>query len=72
MQPVTCSTCANRVMVKKFSLAHTSVQWTDSQMCVEFATGLEDRATTRGCTRMRESIERAVLAGEVEVIAGQL
>lgn len=70
MQPVMCHTCAAQVMVKKLSLAHTSIQWAEAETCVEFAPDLENRATTRGCSQLRTSIEQAVVDGKVEVRAG--
>lgn len=62
MHPLACRMCGNRVMVGKYSLAHTSVQWTEATRCVEFAV-----AASPTCTQMRESIDDAVRAGRIEV-----
>ncbi len=71
MQPLACRLCGNQVLVKKNSLAHTSVQWGESTRCTEFAAAanLTDRALVRGCTELRESIDSAVRAGRIEVPA---
>lgn len=69
MQPLACRRCGNQVLVKKYSLAHTSVQWTESTLCVEFARtpDLTERALQHSCGEMRESIDTAVRAGRIEV-----
>jgi hypothetical protein len=60
--------------VAKFSLQHTSVQWTGDAVsrCAEFA---ERVATTRvntalipTCASLRDSIDDAVAGGRVEVL----
>ncbi|MEV0323783.1 hypothetical protein ACIBKX_08740 [Streptomyces sp. NPDC050658] len=72
MQPVECVTCGNQVLCEKFSLAHTSVQWTaDAAVaCAEFRDRVAEGASSariRTCRQLRTSIERAVMAGELEV-----
>jgi hypothetical protein len=71
VQPLACRLCGNQVLVKKNSLAHTSVQWTESTRCAEFAVAadLTERALTPGCGEMRASIENAVRSGRIEVPA---
>ncbi|MEU6105579.1 hypothetical protein [Streptomyces flaveolus] len=72
MQPVECVTCGNQVLCEKFSLAHTSVQWTADAavVCTEFhdrvAAG-ESSARIRTCRALRGSIDRAVEQGTLEV-----
>ncbi|KOV86763.1 hypothetical protein [Nocardia sp. NRRL S-836] len=67
MAPVTCD-CGNRVLVKKNSPQHTSVQWlADTGVCPE----LGPRAPlVRTCLRLRDGIEKAVRDGTVEVADG--
>jgi hypothetical protein len=64
--------CANRVLVKKTSAAHTSVQWTThpATSCPEFAARVaagELTARIDTCPKLRASIEHAVAEGLVEV-----
>jgi hypothetical protein len=75
LTPVTCHSCANRVLVKKTSLAHTSVQWTTdpAASCPEFAARIaagELSARIDSCPKLRTSIELAVSEGRVEVPDG--
>jgi hypothetical protein len=71
-QPVSCDRCAATVLVAKFSLQHTSVQWSQVsvQACAEFsaraATG-EQTALIASCASLRDSIDRAVMEGRLEV-----
>ena len=69
MQPLACRLCGNQVLVKKNSLAHTAVQWTEATRCTEFALApdLTTRAMRPTCSAMRASIETAVVAGHIEV-----
>ncbi|MFD4259199.1 hypothetical protein ACFWR9_16625 [Streptomyces sp. NPDC058534] len=72
MQPVECATCGNQVLCEKFSLAHTSVQWTAEAavVCTEFRSRVaegETSARIRTCRALRESIDRAVTVGSLEV-----
>lgn len=73
MQPLSCRVCGNRVLVEKNSLAHTSVQWTESLRCVEFAPApdLTARALRPTCAKMRDSIESAVREGLIDVGSDQ-
>ena len=68
--PVTCAQCGVVVQVTKFSLQHTSVQWSASAVrgCTEFARSLSDSALIPTCASLRETIEDAVAGGRVEVL----
>jgi hypothetical protein len=75
LTPVTCRSCANRVLVKKTSPAHTSVQWTTdpASSCPEFAARIaagELSARIDSCPKLRASIDLAVSEGLVEVPDG--
>jgi hypothetical protein len=69
LRPVTCASCGACVLVAKFSLEHTTVQWDAAAM----QTCLELRATDRlgalvpGCVSLRSSIEDAVTHGRLTV-----
>ncbi|AHH98488.1 hypothetical protein GCM10010174_70810 [Kutzneria viridogrisea] len=67
--PHNCRSCATTVLVKKNSLAHTSVQWTGepAASCPEFAAAGQSSALVPMCGRLRESIARAVLDGTIPV-----
>ncbi|MEU5092728.1 hypothetical protein [Streptomyces sp. NPDC021356] len=72
MQPVECVTCGNQVLCEKFSMAHTSVQWTSEAavVCAEFRDRVGEGRTTariRTCGALRDSIDRAVADGTLEV-----
>ncbi len=67
-----CDRCAARVLVKKHSAAHTSIQWTAVAVaaCTEFAaTAAAGRPTAlvATCASLRASIERAVAEGRLAV-----
>ncbi|HEX6346798.1 hypothetical protein [Umezawaea sp.] len=72
LRPVECLACGNRVLVKKHSLRHTSVQWTSDAAlsCPEFAAAGRDTALIATCLALRDSIERAVRDGVLEVADG--
>ena len=71
--PVTCDRCGATALVAKFSLQHTSVQWSleSVRACAEFrargAAG-EPSALIDTCTSLRDSIERALTEGRLEVL----
>ena len=68
MRPVRCD-CGNHVLVKKNSPQHTSVQWLcDTSSCPEL--GGPRSAFLPGCLRLRDSIEKAVRDGTLEVADG--
>ena len=68
--PVACAECGVVVQVTKFSLQHTSVQWSAGAVrgCAEFAAAEGDSALIPTCASLRESIEDAVAGGRVEVL----
>lgn len=71
--PVACERCGATALVAKFSLQHTSVQWSleSVRACAEFrargAAG-EPSALIDTCASLRDSIERAVADGHLEVL----
>jgi hypothetical protein len=75
LTPVRCDSCASRVLVRKSSPRHTSVQWTTAPAatCPEFAARVaagELSARIDGCPRLRTSIELAAAEGRIEVPDG--
>ncbi len=71
--PVECAACGAIVLAAKFSFQHTSVQWDAAavRQCAEFArrTALgEQTALIERCAAIRDSIEAAVLRGELPVV----
>jgi hypothetical protein len=69
---VECHRCAAAVLVVKFSRQHTSVQWSPASVraCAEFtarAAAGEQSALIDTCASLRESIDRAVTQGRLEV-----
>ncbi|HUL26461.1 MAG TPA: hypothetical protein VLW44_11905 [Streptosporangiaceae bacterium] len=69
---VECDRCAAAVLVVKFSLQHTSVQWSPASVraCAEFSARAaqgEQSALIDTCVSLRESIDRAVSQGRLEV-----
>ena len=69
LQPVVCRTCANKVLVRKASLAQTSIRWTAEAVrhCPEFAARGGANALMERCFALRDSIDAAVLEGMVVV-----
>ena len=68
MVPVVCD-CGNRVLVKKNSPQHTSVQClSDTRDCPELCGARAALVPT--CLRLRDSIEKAVREGVLEVADG--
>ncbi|MFD1815301.1 hypothetical protein [Rhodococcus gannanensis] len=69
MESVSCNTCGNRVLVEKYSEAHTSIQWLDDVdgACPRFAeTHTRDgRARVPTCRHLQESIDGLVLSGQI-------
>jgi hypothetical protein len=70
---VQCERCGAVVQVAKFSLRHTSVQWTAEGVlrCSEFAAGIAAGRTSAliaTCASLRASIDSAVTDGRVEVL----
>jgi hypothetical protein len=75
LRPVRCAVCTGVVLVKKNSLAHTSIQWSPAALagCVEF-TGAradgQDSALVETCHTLMASVDRAVRDGVVPVPDG--
>ena len=72
-RPVGCARCGAVVQVAKFSWQHTSVQWSLAAVraCAEFsarAAAGEPSALIGTCASLRDSIDRAVLEGRLEVL----
>ncbi|MFI8823114.1 hypothetical protein [Streptomyces sp. NPDC053431] len=72
MRAVECGACGNQVLCVKFSPAHTAVQWTEeaAAVCPAIAARVaagEPSARVRACAALRDSIDAAVAAGELEV-----
>ncbi|MEU0834593.1 hypothetical protein [Streptomyces sp. NPDC005969] len=72
MRAVECVACGNQVLCEKFSVAHTSVQWTaDAAVaCAEFRDRVSPGGTTarmQTCRALRASIDRAVENGTLTV-----
>jgi hypothetical protein len=68
LEPVSCSRCATRVMVKKNSARHTSVQWTSdaAASCPEIGAQVSAGARAGqilGCSMLKQSIEDAMAGG---------
>jgi hypothetical protein len=68
--PVACARCGISVRVAKFSLQHTSVQWSGEAVrgCAEFTASDASSALIPTCASLRDSIEDAVAGGRVEVL----
>jgi hypothetical protein len=71
--PVACERCGATALVTKFSPQHTSVQWSLASVraCAEFRTRAaagEPSALIDTCVSMRDSIDRAVADGRLEVL----
>lgn len=72
--PLACGACGTRVLVRKNSLAQTSVQWLSdaARSCPRFAARAADgapggTAQLQSCPDLRDSIDRAVREGVLEV-----
>ncbi len=70
---VACGRCGATVEVAKFSLQHTSVQWTAEAVltCAEFSACVAGGRTSSliaTCASLRSSIDAAVDDGRVEVL----
>lgn len=66
LTPVDCAQCGARVLVKKHSPQHTSVQWTSVDTCP----ALKEGALTPTCGALRDSIEHALKVGKLAVLDG--
>jgi hypothetical protein len=70
--PVECGRCGAAVLAVKFSLQHTSVQWSAAAVreCFEFSAASalgRPSALVEGCGSLRDSISVAVASGRLEV-----
>src|SRR6266436_3084570 len=70
---VECGRCGAVVEVAKFSLAHTSVQWTAEAVlaCAEFSASVAaggSSALIATCASLRASIDAAVADGRLAVL----
>ncbi len=75
MRPHTCATCGTRVLVKKNSWKHTSIQWTTdaASSCPVFAERVAAGGNTAlldTCDRLKESIAESVRGGAFGVLDG--
>lgn len=74
MAEVVCGECAARVLVRKHSELHTSIQWNAeaAARCEVFARTADtgDRVVHESCPRLRESIEQAVKTGRLSLGGG--
>lgn len=72
LQPLDCRNCGNRVLVKKESPEHTSVQWTSDsasscpQLGARVAAG-QAAARVESCGHLKETIDQAAREGRLEV-----
>jgi len=64
LRPHVCDGCGTTVLVKKNSPQHTSVQW-QSATCSRLG------PQVAGCPALRDSIDRAVREGSIEVPADE-
>jgi hypothetical protein len=69
VSPLECARCGAAVLAVKFSPQHTSVQWTAAAVrtCWEFGAADRLSALVEGCASLRDSIDRAVTAGWLQV-----
>jgi hypothetical protein len=72
LRRIECDRCAAAVLVVKFSRQHTSVQWSPASVraCAEFSARMaagEQTALIDTCASLRDSIDRAVGQGRLEV-----
>ncbi len=76
MQPIECRQCGTAVLVEKYSLSHTSVQWLSdaATACPRFAEataadgGSLCGTTAMSCSALATTIDEAVLDGRIDVI----
>jgi hypothetical protein len=71
-RPVACGRCGAVALVAKFSPQHTSVQWSSEAVrtCAEFSARVaagEQSALIDTCASLRDSIDRAVLEGRLDI-----
>jgi hypothetical protein len=68
-QRIECERCAAKVEAAKFSAQQTSVQWSPESVraCAEFTAAEEQSALIDTCASLRDSIDRALARGDLEV-----
>nr|WP_256668528.1 ferredoxin [Nocardia cyriacigeorgica] len=73
MRPLRCRECAAQVSVRKSSRDQTSLQWNAEARtaCHELGASPLPGPALAGCSRLRESIDEAIAAGELQVVAAQ-
>ncbi|MGH3519333.1 MAG: hypothetical protein ACRDQ7_18320 [Haloechinothrix sp.] len=72
LTPLACRSCGTRVLVRKNSPKHTSIQWTTdpATSCPVYAEQVGAGGSTAlldTCERLTESVARAAATGEIEV-----
>jgi hypothetical protein len=69
LRELACDRCGIRVLVKKNSPQHTSIQWSAESVrgCAEFADRGEPTALIATCASLRDSVDKAVRDGRLEV-----
>lgn len=69
MQSLDCHTCGTRVLVAKYSPAHTSIQWcgSASDVCREFAAAreIDPHAYLLRCSALDRTVDAAVAEGGI-------
>lgn len=77
MQPINCHDCGTAVLVEKFSMPHTSIQWLGdtSSACPKIAQAMAAGegglcgTTGLSCSTLRTTIDDAVRQGRIEIIS---
>jgi hypothetical protein len=74
MAEVSCGACEARVLVRKHSEFHTSIQWSAEAVarCEVFASTADPggRVVHESCPRLKDSIEQAVKTGRLTLGGG--
>ncbi|WP_305092708.1 hypothetical protein [Prescottella sp. R16] len=69
MESVNCNSCGNRVLVEKYSDAHTSIQWLEdaSTACPEFEESRtkDGRVFVPTCPKLQETIDDLIMSGQL-------
>ncbi|RZQ63146.1 hypothetical protein [Amycolatopsis suaedae] len=65
LRPLACDACGTKVLVKKNSPQHTSIQWTTTSASCPVLAGSDSPALLDTCERLSATIARAALAGEL-------
>lgn len=69
MESVRCNSCSNRVLVEKYSDAHTSIQWLDDadHACPRFAASRsrDGRAAVPTCHLLQQTIDELTVSGQI-------